>query len=68
MPALPKLRQYRERAALTQDELAKKAGTTRSTIMRLENGADSPYPATIRKLAAALNVEPQDLMGPMGKR
>lgn len=67
MPALPKLRQLRERAALTQQDLANKSGVTRSTIMRLENGADTPYPTTIRKLAAALEVSPQDLMGPLKK-
>lgn len=63
MPKLPRLRQHRERAALSQQELAKAAGVSRVTVVRVENGEDT-YPATARKLASALNVMPSDLMGP----
>lgn len=61
---LTRLRALRERKVLTQQELADKAGITRATLSRLEAGAENPYPSTIRKLAAALGVEPQALMEP----
>lgn len=58
---LPSLYAYRLAQALTQAELAKRSGVDRNTILRLEQG----YPArasTVRKLCAALGVEPADLM------
>lgn len=61
MPKLPRVRWYRERAALSQDELAKKAGVSRVTVVRIEGGEDT-FPSTARKLAEALNVAPSDLM------
>ncbi len=64
MVKLTRLRALRERKVLTQQELAEKAGITRATLSRLEAGAENPYPSTIRKLAAALDVEPQRLMEP----
>jgi DNA-binding XRE family transcriptional regulator len=56
----------RFRKALTQQELADKAGITRATLSRLEAGAENPYPSTVRKLAAALGVQPDALMEPEG--
>lgn len=56
----------RERKALTQEELARKAGINRVTLARIEAGAE-PYPPTTRKLADALGVEPSDLMEPLPK-
>ena len=58
---LSRLRAIRERKALTQDELAELAGVSRQTVIKIEGGLE-PRPPTIRKLAAALGVEPQDLM------
>lgn len=57
-----KLRETRLRRALTQAELAEKAGTTEATVNRLENGLQDPRMSTLRKLAAALGVEPADLI------
>jgi transcriptional regulator with XRE-family HTH domain len=59
---LSRLRALRERAALTQAELAQQAHVTRNTVMRLEAGAYDPRPGTIRKLARALGVRPAELM------
>ena len=64
MVRLARLRQVRERKALTQEELAAKAGITRTALSRLESGAAEPRPSTVRKLAAALSVEPEALMDP----
>jgi transcriptional regulator with XRE-family HTH domain len=63
MTALPRLREVRELRALSQRELAKLSGVSRVTIARLEAGGDDPYPRTVRKLAAALTVDPATLMG-----
>lgn len=63
MPKLPRLRWYRDRQALSQEELAKAAGVSRVTITRVEAGEDT-YPQTARKIAAALNIAPADLMEP----
>jgi transcriptional regulator with XRE-family HTH domain len=59
---LAKLKRARERAALSQEELAKKAGVSRVTVARVEACLDDPQPRTVRKLAAALGVEPEALM------
>src|SRR4249920_182112 len=51
------LRQYRERAGLTQEELAAKAGLTAKAISALERAERrSPYPQTVRALADALGL------------
>ena len=60
---LPRLRERRERATLTQRELAEKAGVSRATIASIENGGQA-LGSTIRKLAKALNCDPADLMPP----
>ncbi len=58
------LKELREAAILTQQELADKSGVGRVTIALLEKGGyrrRGPYPSTIRKLAKALKVKPQDI-------
>lgn len=60
MLALPRLREWRNRRALSQDELAKRSGVSRHTIMALEAGRGA-WPQTVRKLAKALSVKPADL-------
>ena len=59
---LPQMKHLRERAALSQQELADKARVSRVTVARVEACLDNPQPRTIRKLAAALGVAPQMLM------
>ncbi|MDP2674444.1 MAG: helix-turn-helix transcriptional regulator [Dehalococcoidia bacterium] len=57
------LRELRNRAFLTQEELAEKAKVSRSTIAVLESGRRTrgPRPRTIRRLARALGCEPADI-------
>jgi transcriptional regulator with XRE-family HTH domain len=57
-----RLRELRHRRVLTLEELAEKAGVGRNTIWRLEHGVMGAQPRTIRKLAKALDVEPEDLV------
>ena len=60
---LPHLRNFRQRAILSQDQLAERSGVARDTISKLENGQRGAYPSTIRKLATGLEVAPQMLLG-----
>ncbi len=49
------LRRYRERAQLSQEELAERAGLSEAGISALERGLrQHPHPATLRRLADAL--------------
>ena len=57
-----KLREARVRRLLTQEELAEKAGVSPSTIVNIEREQTVPHFRTIRKLAAALGVEPEELV------
>lgn len=52
---MKKLKEIREAANLSQEELAEKAGVSRVTISMLETGAQTNVTAnTLRKLSAAL--------------
>ncbi len=55
------LKSLRQDQVLSQRELARTAGVTHVTVWRLENGFDLARPSTVRKLAAALGVEPREL-------
>jgi transcriptional regulator with XRE-family HTH domain len=59
---LPGLRAARQKAGLTQSELAELAGVARGTVHRLETLERGGYPRTLRKLATALGVEPAQLV------
>jgi transcriptional regulator with XRE-family HTH domain len=60
------LRRLREARPLTVRELADLSGVSYNTITMLENRHRTANPSTVRKLAAALDVEPRDLMGQGG--
>ena len=57
-----RLRDLRKRALLTQKELADKSGVGVTTIIRIERNQVEPHGRTIRKLAEALGVEPEELV------
>jgi transcriptional regulator with XRE-family HTH domain len=57
------LKAARVRRLLTQEELAKKAGVSPSTIVNIERDQTAPHFRTIRKLAEALDVDPTSLLG-----
>jgi transcriptional regulator with XRE-family HTH domain len=59
-----KLREARLNALLTQRELGSRSGVAPETINRIENarGPRSTTAITFRKLAAALEVDPDELL------
>ena len=58
-----RLRELRTRRYLTQRELAQQSGMSPATIAKLETDVTEPRPGTIRKLAEALDVHPDELTG-----
>jgi transcriptional regulator with XRE-family HTH domain len=56
------LKELRRRRVWTVEELAVRAGVSKNTVSKAENGG-SVYPSSIRKLAKALEVEPAELVG-----
>jgi predicted ATPase/DNA-binding XRE family transcriptional regulator len=59
-----RLRSLRERAGLTQEELANRAGLTPNAVSALERGTRTrPYPHTVRSLADALQLSESERAG-----
>ncbi len=56
------LRRLREGHPLTVRELAERSEVSHNTITMIENRHRTANPSTVRKLAAALGVEPSELM------
>jgi len=56
------LKEARERALLTQQELAARSGVTVSTISRVESGQQAARISTLRKLAEALGIDAEVLI------
>jgi len=57
-----RLRDLRKRSLLTQKQLADKSGVGVTTIIRIERNQVEPHGSTIRKLADALSVAPEELV------
>ena len=57
-----RVRRLRTEQALSQTELAVKAGVTKLTVSRIERDVKFPHPKTLRNLAEALGVRPSDLV------
>ncbi len=55
------LRELREQRFISQAVLAERARLTVYTVSRLENGRHRPTLQTVRKLAGALGVKPEDI-------
>lgn len=64
------IRQWRELRSYGQAELARQAGVSANTLNRIEAGENTPRPATVRKIAEILKVDPAilwDLQVPPAK-
>jgi len=57
-----KLKRLRTLQALTQVELAERAGLTTAAVARIERDEAEPRPTTLRKLAEVLGVQPRELI------
>ena len=56
------LREGRERAGFSVDDVSRRTGVEPATLDRIENGpARHVRPATLRRLAKALGIEPEQL-------
>jgi len=61
-----RLKALRHKRVLTLRELEQRSGVAYNTIWHLENGKRGAQPRTLRKLARALDVEPEELVKPEG--
>ena len=57
-----KLKRLRSRRLWLIGDLARESGVHRNVVSKLENNRGGAYPETIRKLARALGVEPEELI------
>jgi len=58
------IKELRKKHKISQEELAKQAGITYSTLIKIESGAnDNPTIKTMKKIADALNVSLDELAG-----
>ena len=57
------VRRERLKQAMRQDELARKAGITPTTLSRIERNESEPHVSTIRKLSDVLGISPAVLIG-----
>lgn len=62
-----RIRALRAAARLTQAQVAEKAGLDSSFFGQLERGANVPSLRSLYAIAAALSVEPADLLPRLGK-
>lgn len=63
MVQIPRLRTLRQGRVISQGELARKAGVSPTTVNNIEGGAEARY-ITVRKLAEALGLSPEELIQP----
>lgn len=56
------IKQLREGAGLTQEQLAEKVGVARSTVTQWENGWSNPRMGMVRKLAGIFGVSTADIV------
>jgi transcriptional regulator with XRE-family HTH domain len=59
---LPALAAHRRKRGLTQRQLGELAGVAHTSVQQLESLRRGAYPQTLRKLATALGVAPEELL------
>ena len=63
--AADRLTDLRRARGWTVEDLAHHAGVSPKTISRLQNAKGDPRRSTVRKIAAALDVDPAEFLGPL---
>ncbi len=63
---MERLKTLRRLRAMSQEELAEESGVGRATISRIERGETGAHGRTLRRLAAALGVGVEELVGAEG--
>jgi transcriptional regulator with XRE-family HTH domain len=63
MVKLARLKELRTKQFLSIRELAEKAGVSPTTVAEIESKGRDAHPRTVRKLADALGVAPDELLG-----
>lgn len=58
-----RIRQARDRAGLTQEQLAERIGVSRTAVARYESGEIEPKLHNLAAIALALNVSADELLG-----
>jgi transcriptional regulator with XRE-family HTH domain len=58
---MQKLREFRKRLGLTQEELGARVGQTQGAISKIETGETVPTVELAARLAVAMNINPRDL-------
>jgi transcriptional regulator with XRE-family HTH domain len=66
--SLPHLKALRKSKALSQKDVSELSGVSRETIYRLEGSQRAAYPSTVRKLAFALGVPPEEVIRGLRRR
>lgn len=61
MPLITKIKEYREQAGYTQNELAEMVGVRRETIVHLENGRYNPSLRLAMDIAKIFHVTVEEL-------
>lgn len=56
-----KIKELRNRKGFSQEELSEKSGLSLRTIQRIENGETEPRGDSLKRLASAFNVSPDDI-------
>ena len=59
---MERLKELRREQVLSLRELEERSGVSYNTIWRIEDGRQGAHPRTVRRLAAALDVEPSELL------
>jgi transcriptional regulator with XRE-family HTH domain len=57
-----RLKELRRDMVLSLRDLEERSGVSYNTIWRIEDGRQGAHPRTVRRLAAALDVEPSELL------
>lgn len=58
----PDIKELRQRKGLSQEELAEKSGLNLRTVQRIENGETEPRGDSLKRIAAALDITPNELI------